>query len=147
MKNILLVIIVVILIGAGGWVLWKNQKPKSNTPGVSEASKFQEVKTDLQNGVEVVVKIKPQVCDEFCENEAAFEVSLTTHEGDLSLDLVRVSTLEVDGKILQAKSWDGGSGGHHLNGTLTFPAIDQEPAKMILRMENIAGVNRTFTWE
>ena len=150
MKNIILIIVALIVIGAGAWILWKKKtisKSANDTSNVSEATKFQESKTDSQNGVEVVVKIKPLVCDEFCENEATFDVSFTTHEGDLSFDLVKASRLEIDGQILQAKSWDGGSGGHHLNGTLTFPGIEKKPTKMILRIENIAGANRTFTWE
>lgn len=147
MKNTLLIIVVVIVvIGAGGWILWKNKniKPATVTSKVSEAAKFQETKTDSQNGVEVAVRIRP--CDDVCD-EATFDVSFTTHEGDLSFDLVKSSALEVDGKILQAKSWDGGLDGHHLIGTLTFSGIEEEPTKMILKMENIAGADRTFTWE
>lgn len=137
------------IIGIGGWILLKNKKPTNTLSKniVSSDAKFQEAKTDSQNGVEAVVKIKPLVCDEFCENEASFDVSFTTHEGDLSFDLVKISTLEADGQILPAKNWDGGSGGHHLSGTLTFPGLNEEPEKMILRMRNIAGADRTFTWE
>ena len=136
------------LIGGLGYYAYQTrQKPKNDTPGVSAVGKFQEAKTNSQNGVEVVVKVKPLACDDFCENESTFEVSFTTHEGDLSFDLVKASTLDIDGEILPAKSWDGGTGGHHLSGTLTFPGVEKEPKKMILKMENIAGANRTFTWE
>ena len=147
MRSLILIIVVLVVIAAGGWLLGKSQNPKSNTPGVSVAGKFQEAKNDSQNGVDIVVKVKPLVCDDFCENEAAFEVSFTTHEGDLSFDLVKASTLEIEGVVLPAKSWDGGSGGHHLSGTLTFPGLEKEPTKMVLKMANIAGADRTFTWE
>ena len=148
MRSLILIIVVLVVIAAGGWVYWKKKiEPKTDTSEVSVAGKFQEAKTDSQNWVEVVVKVKPQVCDDFCENEAAFEVSFTTHEGDLSFDLVKASTLEIEGVVLPAKSWDGGSGGHHLSGTLTFPGLEKEPTKMVLKMANIAGADRTFTWE
>ncbi|MEK7142800.1 MAG: hypothetical protein AAB785_01190 [Patescibacteria group bacterium] len=148
MKKILFLIAMIAVIGVGYLVFKNSQKPRTDTSKVSETlGKFQEPKIDSQNGLEVVVKIKPLICDDFCEEAATFDVSFTTHEGDLNFDLVKASTLEVDGEILPTKSWDGGSGGHHLNGTLTFPRIEKQPSKMILRMINIAGANRTFTWE
>lgn len=147
MKKILLIIVVIVIIGTGGWILWKNKKtilqPKTATSEVAVAGKFQEPKTDSQNGVEIVVTPSEVVIGK----QTTYAVSFTAHEGDLDIDLVKSSTLEVDGKIFRAKSWDGGSGGHHLSGNLVFSGFEKEPTKMILRMENIAGANRTFTWQ
>lgn len=147
-QKIILIIFGVLIIGGLGFYIYQSyQQPKTDTSKVSTAAKFQEPKIDSQNGVEVVATIKPQICDDFCDDSATFALSFTTHEGDLSFDLVKASTLEVDGKVFQAKSWDGGSGGHHLSGTLVFPGIEKEPTKIILRMKNIAGADRTFTWD
>ena len=144
-KKILIGLALMVSIVVGIIVYQRNIKPLPNISATLQPSKFLEVKSDNQNGVEVV--IKPQVCDDFCNDSAIFEVSFTTHEGDLDFDLAKVSTLEVDGKVLPAKSWDGDSGGHHLEGNLVFPGVEKEPTKIIIRMKNIVGADRTFTWE
>jgi hypothetical protein len=51
-----------------------------------------------------------------------FEISLTTHSVDLSMDLAALSTLTTDdGRTVQAILWDAPRGGHHVSGTLSFP--------------------------
>src|SRR3989344_6728065 len=125
-------IIIIVLISIAVFVSTK-KKETADTSKNSKISKFQETKTDLQNGVEVVVM--PKQIEK--GKPAEFEVSFTAHEGDLAFDLVKISVLKFDGKEFTAESWDGGSGGHHLSGNLVFPGLEKEPTKMILKMENI----------
>ena len=45
--------------------------------------------------------------------------------------------------------WDGAEGGHHVNGTLYFPAMDLQDAQWVeLVIREMAGVpERTFRWD
>jgi len=87
------------------------------------------------------------------ENVLRFDVSMNTHSVDLSMDLAALATLSTDnGSTVQATFWDGPRGGHHVSGTLVFPAsIDGKSVldgattlELILR--NIDTPTRTFTW-
>ena len=141
-KKILIGLALMVSIVVGIIVYQRNIKPLPNISATLQPSKFLEVKSDNQNGVEVV--IKPQVCDDFCNDSAIFEVSFTTHEGDLDFDLAKVSTLEVDGKVLPAKSWDGDSGGHHLEGNLVFPGVEKSFSRFDFTFNSIAEARTIF---
>jgi hypothetical protein len=84
----------------------------------------------------------------------SFEVSLNTHSVDLSMDLAALATLNTDtGKSIQATAWEAPLGGHHVEGTLSFPAsVDGqsilEGAKTVtLTVKDLDAPERTFTWE
>ncbi len=52
-----------------------------------------------------------------------FEVALDTHTKDLDFDLAALAFLRTDqGEEVRALAWDGGRGGHHLRGRLSFPS-------------------------
>ncbi|MFQ5614858.1 MAG: hypothetical protein ACE5GO_00080 [Anaerolineales bacterium] len=52
-----------------------------------------------------------------------FQVSMNTHSVDLSMNLAGLATLTTDtGMTVQAIQWDAPLGGHHVGGTLSFPA-------------------------
>lgn len=57
-----------------------------------------------------------------------FEVVLDTHSVELDgYDLGQLATLRVDqGPAIQPSGWDAPAGGHHREGTLTFPATTQD---------------------
>lgn len=86
-----------------------------------------------------------------------FEVALDTHTVDLAFDLAALAVLRNDeGRVLQALSWDGGRGGHHLRGRLSFPARDAAGVPLIgertryveLILRDVGGVpERIFRWE
>jgi hypothetical protein len=82
-----------------------------------------------------------------------FEISLTTHSVDLSMDLTALSTLTTDdGRTVQAIIWDAPRGGHHVSGTLLFPAsIDGESLltgarTLTLAIKDVDAPLRVFTW-
>ncbi len=79
--------------------------------------------------------------------QIVFDVGINTHQGDLAFDLAKISTLEtsIGGKYTPLK-WDGASGGHHLSGTLTFPAVG-ETSTLKLTIRDVYDVPaRVFQW-
>lgn len=83
-----------------------------------------------------------------------FEVVMNTHSVDLSMDLATLSTLTTDtGITVQAALWDAPRGGHHVTGTLSFPAtkdgelILKDAAKITLAIVNLDAPSRVFEWE
>jgi len=82
-----------------------------------------------------------------------FEISLTTHSVDLSMDLAAFATLTTnDGRSVQATLWDAPRGGHHVSGKLSFPAsIDGKEllagaTKLTLTIRDMEAPQRLFTW-
>jgi hypothetical protein len=138
---------------------------KENPPeGLSEtggASPSQEVEgnawpdgrsqRDGQGAVEV--DIQPLNLNQVGEM-LEFEVSLNTHSVDLDMDLAELARLSTDdGQAAAALLWDSPRGGHHLTGTLSFPAyVDglsllDGATKLTLTLENLDVPLRTFVWE
>lgn len=80
-----------------------------------------------------------------------FGVSLNTHSVDLSMDLAELATLNNDtGLSVPAAAWDAPSGGHHVSGTLSFPAekdgrkLLQGASKLTLTILNVDAPRRVF---
>ncbi len=86
-------------------------------------------------------------------NTLDFEVSMNTHSVNLNMDVASLSTLTTDNSNeAQGTSWDGGSGGHHVSGTLVFPAnvngksILDGATSLTLTIKDIDAPARIFTW-
>lgn len=82
-----------------------------------------------------------------------FDVSMSTHSVDLSMDLAQLAVLSTDtGKTIQAALWDAPRGGHHVEGQLSFSSIVDganllEGAKNItITITNVDAPSRVFTW-
>lgn len=66
---------------------------------------------------------------------AAFEVTLDNHQDDLMMDIARGASLTVGQLPWSPASWSGdGPGGHHREGTLTFPASSAATGRVLLRL-------------
>ncbi len=83
-----------------------------------------------------------------------FEVSMNTHSVDLDrYDLSRLAILRDDaGNEYRPLFWDSAPGGHHRQGTLTFPVPDSlgrgEAKHIEMVIRDIAGVKeRVLKWE
>jgi hypothetical protein len=83
-----------------------------------------------------------------------FDVSMNTHSVDLSMDLAQLSTLTTDnGVSITPVKWDATPGGHHVNGTLIFPAMQngnsilEGTSKFTLTIINVDAASRVFEWE
>ncbi|MGE5643060.1 MAG: hypothetical protein ACM3Y8_08600 [Byssovorax cruenta] len=83
-----------------------------------------------------------------------FDVAMNTHSIDLSMDLAVLSTLTTDtGITIPATKWDGAPGGHHVSGTLIFPAMQdgksiiEGSSRLTLTIVNVDAPARVFEWE
>ena len=83
-----------------------------------------------------------------------FDIVLTTHSIDLSMDLATQATLTTDmGVTVRATLWDAPRGGHHVEGKLIFPAavdgksILDGATKMTITILNVDAPSRVFEWE
>lgn len=106
---------------------------------------------DSQGAVTVIVKPLDLYSSEDTLN---FEVALETHSIDLSMDLAALAILSTDtGLSVQALLWDAPLGGHHVSGTLSFPAnVGGKPvlegvSKLILTIKDLDAPERVFTWD
>ena len=81
-----------------------------------------------------------------------FRIVLETHSIELDYDLVRIATLLDDrGNEYRPASWDGSTGGHHVEGLLKFAGRDRILSSgansLEMRIVGVAGVpSRTFRW-
>lgn len=101
----------------------------------------------------VVVVVTPLNLDSISET-LEFDVSMNTHSVDLSMDLAVLATLTTDSGIKATPtSWTGQLGGHHVEGTLSFPAsVDGKPildgaTTLTITLINIDAPERIFTWQ
>lgn len=133
MKKILVgSIVFLVLIAAIG--VWR-QKP----------AKTLSYQTQTNEEGEVGVSVTPLL---FSKDLSKFSMVLTTHSVELDYDLKEISVLADDQKnVYRALSWDGGRGGHHLKGTLIFPAFAKNTKAVKLVIRGIEGVDRSFEWE
>ncbi len=83
-----------------------------------------------------------------------FDVSMNTHSVDLDeYDLGELAVLGDDtGNEYHPVSWDSAPGGHHRQGTLTFPipdSLSQGKAKYVeIMIRDVAGIEeRVLKWE
>ena len=102
---------------------------------------------------EVVVSVTPLNLDE-PGDALNFKVSLETHSVDLSMDLAALSRLTTEnGNSVTPLIWDAPMGGHHVSGTLSFPALSEgisilDGARTLtLTMKDVAAPERIFIWE
>ena len=125
-----------------------------STPTPTPPSAFwtkEDSQMDSQGAVEI--EIFPPNLNQSRET-IDFNISLNTHSVDLSMDLIPLITLETDtGHRIKPLSWDGSSGGHHLVGVLSFPAllngtpVLEGVTRMEIIIENIDAPERVFIWE
>lgn len=109
--------------------------------------------TQTSEGGQVTVKVTWQVA----EAGPLFAVVMDTHSVDLDgIDLRTLAVLRTDdGREARPISWDAPKGGHHREGSLSFPptAADGSPLigdsteTIILTIRDVAGVaERSFQW-
>lgn len=99
----------------------------------------------------VIVDVTPK---DFTAETLDFDVSLNTHSIDLNMDLAALAFLTINtGITVPASLWDAPRGGHHVEGTLQFPAsLDGksvlEGAKQItINIVDLDSPERVFTWD
>ncbi len=102
------------------------------------------------NEASVTVVVTPSNLEDKSAATLDFDVAMNTHSVDLGYDLTTIATLSSDtGEKVQPIKWDGpAGGGHHREGTLSFPQLKQRGQTLTLTLRGIADVpERTFTWK
>lgn len=125
-------------------VIQPTQQAGAQAPQLAE-------QTDSQGAVTVIVK--PLGLNSL-QDTLNFEVNLDTHSVDLIMDLAVLATLSTDsGQGVNASMWDAPRGGHHVSGTLSFPATIEggalldDASKLTLIIKDIDAAERVFTWD
>ncbi|MEW6030283.1 MAG: hypothetical protein ACOYZ8_08700 [Chloroflexota bacterium] len=123
--------------------------PVSTEP--SSPSSDAPTRVDQQGAI--IVEVTPLNLDALADT-LEFDIVLTTHSIDLSMDLATLATLATDtGLTVQATLWDAPRGGHHVSGKLIFPAMKDNKsilegaAKLTLTIVNLDAPSRVFEWE
>jgi hypothetical protein len=77
---------------------------------------------------------------------SAFSVKLDTHTGVLDYQMDKLAYVRTDdGNVYRPTSWDGISGGHHVEGTLQFPAFDDNQ-QFDLVIDDVGVKERVLRW-
>jgi hypothetical protein len=119
---------------------------ESTSPELASATRM-----DTQGAI--IFEVTPLNLDQTSES-LEFNIVLTTHSIDLSMDLASTATLITDtGISVNSTLWDAPRGGHHVQGKLIFPAtqdgksILEGATKLTLTISNVDAPTRTFDWE
>ena len=101
----------------------------------------------------IIFEVTPLNLDQTGES-LEFNIVLTTHSIDLSMDLAATATLTTDTAVsINSTLWDAPRGGHHVEGKLIFPAsqdgksILEGARKLTLTITEVDAPTRIFEWE
>ena len=127
--------------------------PQSAPVSTESASPSNDSATRIDQQGAIIVEITPLNLDSPTDT-FEFDIVLTTHSIDLSMDLATLSTLTTDtGVSVESTLWDAPLGGHHVEGRLIFPAtkdgksILEGANKLTLTITDVDAASRTFEWE
>ncbi len=148
MKIIGVIIALLILVTASISGCISNSEPKTeksvptNTPTIAGT----QVSTEGSSGTKENSEAGVTITAVYLGNNA-FDIKMDTHSGSLDYEMAKISYIrDSRGNIIKPESWDGGIGGHHLEGTLKFPKFD-DSAGFELVIQDVAGVKeRVLKW-
>ncbi|MDP3987541.1 MAG: hypothetical protein Q8P80_00150 [Candidatus Levybacteria bacterium] len=145
MRKIIYLLLIVLIVVLAVFLFGGNRGNKGNRgDGGNGGNKIYETQTNSKG--EVTVEVTPVSLS--AKENVKFSITLNTHSVVLDKDLKTISVLfDDEGKEYQAISWDGGVGGHHLEGILTFPPLSSSSRSIKLRISGIANINREFNWQ
>ena len=140
-------IVAVVVTGLAVWNM--TRAAGTTTPVTNQAG----TNTQINDGGQVTVKVT-------WPGKSAgpvFTLEMDTHMVDLDgYNMHQLAVLRSDqGQELQAMQWNAPMGGHHRNGTLSFPTtfadgtpvIGSKSHKLTLIIRNVAGIpERMFQW-
>lgn len=102
----------------------------------------------------IIFEVTPLNLNQTTAESFEFNIVLTTHSIDLSMDLAATATLATDtGMIVNSTLWDAPRGGHHVEGKLFFPvtvdgkSILDDATKLTLTITDVDAPARVFEWE
>ncbi len=141
MKKVAVIILILLLVALAVKLKGSSSSPPVNNPTPYQSS----LGTRESNDGSVSVSATPHSLG----NTWDFDISINTHSGELSEDLVAVSELVDDqGRLYKPTVWEGAPpGGHHRQGILRFNPISPQPKSIELKIKNVGGVaERSFRW-
>jgi len=143
------IIILLLAVFIGGLLVFYDLKSVSNsTQNDSDIlNNSQKWESKIDDKASVVVTVIPS--DLSMESrEWKFDVAMNTHSVELDQDIIQVAMLVEDfGKEYKPLRWEGApAGGHHREGILIFAPITPYPQHLTLIVNDVGGVQRSFTW-
>lgn len=146
MKKLLIIFLFFVPVFTGLFLFLQTRNGGQLAPETINENKGKTLPPQTSDAGNVVIEVTPKSLE--AGKEAVFEITFTTHSVDLDFDLASVSRLKDDqGKELNAVSWTGGKGGHHLSGQLSFPALSDKTNSVKLILSGILGSDREFSWD
>lgn len=128
------------------------QSPSDPVSTVSASPEFDSA-TRMDDQGAIIFEVTPLDLNQTAES-LVFNIVLTTHSIDLSMDLAATATLLTDtGVSVNSTLWDAPRGGHHVEGKLIFPAAQDGKSildgatKLTLTITNVDAPTRIFEWE
>lgn len=134
LKVIIIALLILISTAISGCLSGSEQTPEQTAPPAD----LSEQKENSEAGVTITAV--------YLGNNA-FEIKMDTHSGSLDYEMAKISYIR-DGKgnIVKPEKWDGGIGGHHFSGTLTFPKFDDSRGFELV-IQDVAEVKeRVLKW-
>ena len=146
---LLVIVAVLVRVALGVWTTLTPAQPANPAPAAAPSS----AATQTNEGGQVTVKATWQGPSA----GPVFTVVMDTHAVDLDgYDLKQLAALRIDGgREVQPAGWDAPKGGHHREGTLTFPVTAADGRPLIgsdtrtieLIIRDVAGVReRDLRW-
>jgi hypothetical protein len=152
----------VLLAGCAGQQLTATRNPGNESTtaasSASDAASSRSARTfgaRVSDAGQVVVEVTPLNLGQSEDTDVSstglhFQVAMNTHSVELDHDLTRLTVLRTDqGDEILPLRWDGGQGGHHVNGTLYFPAVELNGVRWVeIVIRDVDGVpERVFRWD
>ena len=128
-------------------------QPPSDPASTNSASPEFDSATRMDDQGAIIFEVTPLDLNQTAES-LEFNIVLTTHSIDLSMDLAATATLSTDtGITVKSTLWDAPRGGHHVEGKLIFPATQDGKSildgatKLSLTITEVDVPTRIFEWE
>jgi hypothetical protein len=149
-----LVVVLAALLVIVGLFLWvRSNSGVAGTVSRSTTTTQSGTMTQINEGGQITIKVTWQGRNA----GPVFAVAMETHTVDLDgYDLRQLALLRTDqGQDIQPSAWNAPAGGHHRNGTLSFPTTLADGSPVIgpntrsieLVIRNVGGVaERSFRW-
>lgn len=134
LEVIIIALLILISTAISGCLSGSEQTPEQTAPQAD----LPEQKKNSEAGV-TIIAVYP--------GNNAFEIKMDTHSGSLDYEMAKISYVrDSKGNIVKPEKWDGGIGGHHFSGNLTFPKFDDSRGFELV-IQDVAGVKeRVLKW-
>ncbi|HRJ59498.1 MAG TPA: hypothetical protein PLV64_24675 [Anaerolineales bacterium] len=128
-------------------------QPQPDPASTNSASPEFDLATRMDDQGSIIFEVTLLDLDQTAET-LEFNIVLTTHSIDLSMDLAATATLSTDtGATVKSTLWDAPRGGHHVEGKLIFPATEDGKSildgatKLSLTITEVDAPTRIFEWK